>query len=337
MAAPPGVPAAWDSTPRRRLVPGVLLVVALLGLVPAAVSTLLRLLPPSDDAGALLASFIPYGLLGYAVGLVCLLLELVRSRHKRVLAAVVLLVLALAGGHVYWLAPFFVADHRPRVGPSFTLLTLNVYKGEAEVRQVDTAAQGADIVVLAETTPEFLARLDTPAWQQRFPHAVPSRRQGTSDTTVYSRYPLGAAQALGPTSFQQWVMTVRVPGRSPVRLIAAHPCNPFCGRDQFASDHALLRASVEANTVYPLVLAGDLNAVDDHAPLQQLRRGGMRSATDLVGAGWLPTYPANRTLPPLLPIDHVMVNDQMHATSLRTVPVHGTDHLGLLVTLVGSR
>ena len=43
-------------------------------------------------------------------------------------------------------------------------------------------------------------------------------------------------------------MTVAVPGAQPVRLIAAHPCNPYCGSDLFAPDHALLEGTVRANT-----------------------------------------------------------------------------------------
>lgn len=312
------------------------LVLALLALIPAVLSTVLRVTAPDDDFGALLASFIPYGLLGYAVALVLLLVALVRGPRRGPVAGLIVATLVLGGLHVSWLAPLFVPDHRPSVGPAFTLLSLNVYKGEADVGQLRAAGQQADVVVLLETTPDFLARLQGPDWRTRFPYALGAREQ-PGDTTVFSRFPLVGSQPLGRTSFQQWITTVAVPGRSPVRLIAAHPCNPFCGGDLFASDHALLRAAVRANSVYPLVVAGDLNATDDHAPLQRLHRDGMRSATDLVGAGWQPTYPANRVLPPLLPIDHVLVNQAMNATAIRTVRIAGADHLGLLCTLTGSR
>jgi endonuclease/exonuclease/phosphatase (EEP) superfamily protein YafD len=330
-------PVAWDSTPRRRSAPRAPLVLAAVALVPALILTVLRVFPPESDGPALVAAFIPYALIGYAVAAVALLVALVRARRRAVLALVLLLVLALAGLHVWWLAPYFSADSRPAVGPSFRLMTQNVYKGRADLFGVAGAAQQADVVVLAEVTPDFLHRLETPAWRQRFPYAVGSFEQRVSDTAVFSRFPLSASQALGQTSFQQWVMTVSVPGRSPVRLIAAHPCNPFCGRGLFASDHALLRASVRANLVYPLVVAGDLNATSDHAPLQQLHRDGMRDAADLVGTGWQPTYPANRAFPPLIAIDHVLVDDQLTVTALTRLTVSGTDHRGLLATVTGTR
>ena len=154
---------------------------------------------------------------------------------------------------------------------------------------------------------------------------------------MFSRFPLSQSSDYGHSAFTQWVTTVSVPGRAPVRLVAAHPCNPYCGRGLFAADHALLEGTVRANQGSPLVVAGDLNAIDDHAPLVRLRADGMRSATDLVGAGWVPTYPADRSFPPLFPIDHVLVNDQLTVTALRTVHLPGTDHLGLVATVAGTR
>jgi endonuclease/exonuclease/phosphatase (EEP) superfamily protein YafD len=80
-------------------------------------------------------------------------------------------------------------------------------------------------------------------------------------------------------------------------------------------------------------VAGDFNAVGDHGPMQALQRAGPKNATDVVGAGWLPTYPANRSFPPLLPIDHVMINKDLTATSVTSFTVAGSDHRGLLATL----
>lgn len=328
---------AWDSTPSPRRRPHVSVLLALVLLVPAVAATLLRIFPPNDDAGAMLASFVPYGLVTYVVALLLLLVALVRARRRAPLVVLTVVVAALTGLHVSWLAPFFVPDHRPVVGPSFTVLAQNVYLGLADTTRLAQVAQGADVVVLSETTREFLRDLQTPAWDARFPYGAGDLSGPPTDTTVFSRFPLIDAQLLPGSTSVQWVMTVDVPGRTPVRLLGAHPCNPYCGGGAFARDHAVLEATVRANQSLPLVVAGDLNAIDDHAPLLRLRADGMRSATDLVGAGWLPTYPANRPFPPLLPIDHVLVDDQLTATSLRTVRMPGSDHLGLLATIAGTR
>jgi endonuclease/exonuclease/phosphatase (EEP) superfamily protein YafD len=327
---------AWDSTPVRRGRRSVPAVLALVLLVPAVGTTLLRVFPPSSDGGALLASFVPYGLVAYVLALVLLMVALVRARRRAPLALLTVAVAALTALHVSWLAPFFVPDHRPVVGPSFTVLAQNVHLGMADTARLDSVAAGADVVVLSETTREFLTALQTPAWDARYPYAAGDLSGPPTDTTVFSRFPLSDAHLLAGSSSPQWVMTVAVPGRDPVRLLGTHPCNPYCGNGAFARDHAVLEATVRANLTAPLVVAGDLNAIDDHAPLQQLHADGMRSAADLVGAGWVPTYPADRWFPPLLPIDHVLVNDRLTATSLRTVRMPGSDHLGLLVTLAGT-
>ena len=314
MSAPatpgPSGSVAWDSTPTRRALPGALTTLALLALVPAVVSTALRLIGPTDDAWALVASFIPYGQLGYPVALVLLLAAQVGARRRGPLRLLALAVAGLIALHLTWLVPFFVPDERPVVGPELTLLSQNVYNGEVDVAQLTAAAVDVDLVVLNETTPAFLAQLQTPGWNEEFPYALGDEASAPADTTVFSRYPLSQSTASGHHDFEQWVTTVAVPGRTPVRLIAAHPCNPYCGGGLFASDHA---------------------------PLVRLRADGLRSTTDLVGAGFVPTWPANRSFPPLFAIDHVLVDDQLTATSLRTVHLAGTDHLGLVVTLAGTR
>ncbi|RYZ25911.1 MAG: endonuclease/exonuclease/phosphatase family protein, partial [Propionibacteriaceae bacterium] len=313
-----------------------LLLVALVLLVPSLAATLLRVAAPTDDMGAILASFVPYGLLTYVLALLLLLVALVRSHRRGPLVVLTLVVAGLTSLHVSWLAPFFVPDHRPVVGPSFTLYAQNVRLGEADTVRLAEIATGADVVVLSETTQPFLARLQTPAWGARFPYAVGDLSGSPSDTTVFSRFPLSDAHVLAGSTGTQWVMTLGVPGRAPLRLVGAHPCNPYCVGGGFARDHAVLEQTVRANDSEPLVVAGDLNAIDDHAPLLRLRADGLRSATDLVGAGWVPTYPADRAFPPLLPIDHVLVNDRLTATGLRTVRLPGSDHLGLLATLAGT-
>ena len=99
----------------------------------------------------------------------------------------------------------------------------------------------------------------------------------------------------------------------------------------------MLRDTVAADLDRPTVVAGDFNAVDDHGPMQQLRGLGLKSATDVLGAGWLPTYPANRAFPPLMPIDHVLINEPAHRHLDHTFTIEGSDHLGLLAVLAGTQ
>jgi endonuclease/exonuclease/phosphatase (EEP) superfamily protein YafD len=339
VSAPPGLrstAATWDSQPVRPRFQQLLFTIAGLALLPAMAATAMRLVPPSDDASAQLAAFIPYGLLGYLLALGCLLVALVRARRRLVPAVIAVAVAVLTVCHLAWLAPFFVADHRAAATPKFRLMSLNMFNGEADSSQVAERAAKADVVILVETTPDAVRALQRYGWDKRFPYSVGDPRDNFSNTAVFSRFPLSRSSRLGDTSFQQWVTTVRIPRVGGVRLMAVHPCNPYCGDDRWSSEHRLLRRAVINNLDRPLIVAGDFNAVNDHGPMQALQRAGLKNATDVAGAGWLPTYPANRSYPPLLPIDHVMINKNLTATSVTSFTVAGSDHRGLLATLAGA-
>jgi endonuclease/exonuclease/phosphatase (EEP) superfamily protein YafD len=328
---------AWDTTLRSTAAgQGILLTVAALFAVPAVVSTVLWLVPPTDDTTALAASFIAYGLLGYAVALFCLGVALVRARRRAALAALTALTALLTAGHLVWLAPLFVADGRPATTEPFSVLTLNLLAGQADPRILADLAGRADVVVLVEVTPAAMTALAAEGWDDRFPYAVGDPRAEGSNTAVFSRFRLGEASLLGQSNFTQWSVAIEVPDLGLVRLFAVHPCNPYCGGGRWHTEHEVIRAAVAAHGDGPLIVAGDFNAVAEQRPMRRLNRLGLSSVTDLVGAGWVPTYPAGGRLPPLLPIDHVLVNERLTATAQTPVTVPGTDHRGLLATIAGT-
>jgi endonuclease/exonuclease/phosphatase (EEP) superfamily protein YafD len=326
----------WDSQPVRPRFQQLLFTVAGLALLPATAATLMRVLPPANKPTVHLAAFISYGLVGYLVALGCLLIALLLARRRLAPTVITLGVAALTACHVAWLAPLFVDDHRAAATPVLRLMSLNVFHGEANSGEVAERAAQADVVILIETTPAALTALKSFGWDERFPYSLGEPKDGFSDTAVYSRFPLSRSTLIPGTTFQHWVTTLRVPDVGHIRLVAAHPCNPYCSGDRWTAEHQMLRQTVIENLDHPLVVAGDLNAVNDHGPMQALQRAGLKSATDVAGAGWLPTYPANRSFPPLLPIDHVMINKDLTATSVTSFAVSGSDHRGLLATLAGA-
>jgi endonuclease/exonuclease/phosphatase (EEP) superfamily protein YafD len=329
-------PRSWDSPLPPRTGTAAFVVAGLLFVVPGLAMTFLRIVPPRDDGTALVAAFIPYGMIGYALAVLCFGVATLLARRRAGLLLVSAIVAGLLALQVIWMAPLFVPDKRPATTKPFTVFSLNMYQGQADPRQVAQQAADADVVILVEATPAALRALKAFDWDAHFPYSVGDVDDDISDTAIYSRFPLSDTATLPQTSFRQYVTTASVPGIPDLRIIAAHPCNPYCGGGLWASEHAVLQSSVEKNLDQPLMVVGDLNAVNDHGPMRALGRAGMTSATDLVGAGWLPTYPANRRLPPLLPIDHVLLNDQLTATSISTVHIDGTDHLGLKATVAGA-
>jgi endonuclease/exonuclease/phosphatase (EEP) superfamily protein YafD len=325
---------AWDSAgwqPRTRL--AVPLVLALLALPVGLVWTVLRVFSPADDFPALVASFIPYAVVPYTFALVMLLIALVSARRRLPLVVLTALVAVLLAMHVTWVAPLFIRDGRPVTSEPFTVLSLNMRAEGADTDDLVAQAEAADVVVLLEATPSAVAAAVGVGLQDTHPHSAGEALYGRTGSLIYSRFPLTDADPLPATRFPQWAATVAVPEVGPVRVFAVHPCNPFCGPGMWPREHAVVADAVARARDVPVVVAGDFNAVEDHLPMRRLREMGRRSATDLAGAGWLPTYPANSRIPPVIPIDHILVDGRLSATSVQRVTVRGTDHLGLLATL----
>lgn len=326
---------AWDSSLPGSPTQSLLVALGTVIWLPAIGLSALRIFPPTADAPALVASFVAYGVVGHLVALGCFGAAIIRAPRRRALTTAGVVCLVFVVAHLTWLVPAFVPDQRYPTNDSFRLVSLNVRGGRADPARLVTATQDADVVILLEANRGRLSVLRPYGFRERFPYVVGTPVDGVPGSAIYSRYRLSDPR---PTygSFRQWAATAEVPGLGPVRIHAVHPCNPFCGRGVWALEHAMLRSVAREERTGALVLAGDFNAVDDHGPMQALYADGLRSASHVVGAGWVPTYPAGGWLPPLLEIDHVLLGDRLTATSFRRVAVPGTDHLGLVVDIAGS-
>ncbi len=341
-------PAAADPTPpslatrRRPRGQGWLVVLGLLVAVPAVIATWLRVVPPSTEQLAKLASFIPYGLIFWLPAVLLIGIAAARAlRHRSPgRPMVVPLALLCAGGlaaSVLWEGPAFVADRRPAVTEPLTVTSINVAV-QADPAAAAKAVAGADVAVFVEAPAAWAASLPR-AFRTAFPYQAPaggSESAVGSDTVIFSKYPIVASEALPPSNFQQWSAVVRTPQLGRVRVVAVHPCNPYCRPGLWVQDAAQLRGWLASHRdTMPMIVAGDFNAVDDHLTMQDLYADGFRSAADLAGAGFVRTWPADRSFPPLIAIDHVLVTPNLTATGFDTFRVPGTDHLGVRAVLAG--
>jgi len=331
---------AWDGRRHVRAGQGWLVTLGLLALVPALVATVLRVAPPVDDGPALLASFIPYGLVFWLPALLLIGVAAVRGRRSGAFARISLLLLtlfALVGllTALVWQGPAFVSDRRPVTTDPLRVASLNVRAGSADLNEVVDQTAGADVVTFVEAPPDWVDALPLD-FREAFPYAVGAPLQSTSGSIVFSRYPITSSEALPTSSFQQWSAVVDTPQLGPLRVVAVHPCNPFCGPGLWTAEHTELRHWLARQDDTPTVVAGDFNAVDDHGPMRDLYADGWRSAADLAGAGYVRTYPADQRIPPLIGIDHMIVNDRLTATAFSTFDVPGTDHLGVRAVIAGT-
>ena len=331
---------AWDGRRHVRAGQGWLVTLGLLALVPALVATVVRVAPPVDDGPALLASFIPYGLVFWLPALLLIGVAAVRARRSGAFARISLLLLtlfALVGllTALVWQGPAFVSDRRPVTTDPLRVASLNVRAGSADLNEVVDQTAGADVVTFVEAPPDWVDALPLD-FREAFPYAVGAPLQSTSGSIIFSRYPITSSEALPTSSFQQWSTVVDTPQLGPLRVVAVHPCNPFCGPGLWTAEHTELRHWLARQDDTPTVVAGDFNAVDDHGPMRDLYADGWRSAADLAGAGYVRTYPADQRIPPLIGIDHMIVNDRLTATAFSTFDVPGTDHLGVRAVIAGT-
>lgn len=317
------------------MVPGLLL------MLPAAGATVLRVLPPTTERLAKLAAFIPYGLIFWLPAVILLGAAAVRSWRHRSSGRTILTVLsALAAlglvATLAWEGPAFVADRRSTDTAPVTVVSLNVAR-TADPAAVARAAAPADVVVFVEASHEWVSSLPA-GFRREFPHLAPAMAEFDGGSVVFSRHPVMSSIEVPSSSFQQWAAIVSTPQIGPLRVVGVHPCNPYCAPGLWLREADQLRAWLATrDTTVPTVVAGDFNAVDDHITMRGLYDDGFRSAADLAGAGFVRTWPANRTLPPMIGIDHVLLDGRLTATGFSTFEVPNTDHLGLMAVISGTR
>ena len=114
-------------------------------------------------------------------------------------------------------------------------------------------------------------------------------------------------------------------------IINTHPTIPL-GRPRYEARNAQLQsiAEIVKATTGNVILAGDFNtSMWSPAYSALLETTGLRDARR--GVGVLPTWP---TLMPfaMIPIDHVLVSDDVRVVEIRRGERTGSDHLPLLIS-----
>jgi len=332
----------------RRLVLG-LVVAVLLGV--SGTMTAARLLELRGGPWVRLVAFTPYALPLYGLAALLLLPVWWRGRGFRRGTARLLTAAALGGVvvHAAWASgPYLGAA--PVAAPAdgareVRVMTSNLRLGRADPARVVGLAVtgGVDVLVLQEVTPQALAGLREAGIGRGFGHRAGRPAAGATGTMVFSRARLSAVRRL-PTRFGSYALDVRLPqvpgargGR--VHLLAVHPRPPVGTAAGWRADQVTVRRAARG-LAGPTVVAGDLNATMDHAPMRELVGRGFRDAATEARSRWQPTWPSagvvsrfGVSVPPLLAIDHVLVDEVLRAVATRSYPVPGTDHRALVATL----
>jgi endonuclease/exonuclease/phosphatase (EEP) superfamily protein YafD len=317
--------------------------VATLLLVPAGLLTAARSLDLPGGGWVRLVTFTPFAVALYALAVLVLLPAWVWGRGfwrsaTRTVVCVGLVGVAL---HAFWAAAPYVGTPSADAGTPHRLhvMTANLLRGGADAAQVVEVAttNDVDVLVLVEMTPQALARLEGAGLAQAFRHRAGRAAPGATGTMVFSRYRLGKVRKL-PTELGSYALRVRAPG-GPLQLLAVHPRPPVGDVSDWRADQGAVRHAARASGGRTMI-AGDLNATMDHVPMRALVGSGYADAATQAHSRWQPTWPASGqvarlgvALPSLVPIDHVFVNDGLHALRTRSVEIDGTDHRALVAVI----
>lgn len=250
--------------------------------------------------------------------------------------AVAVAVLLLAAVLVAAIAPRAFPDPRPAgVGRQVRVMSSNFLVGKADAQAVVDAVRrnGVDVLAMQELTPQMVGDLERAGLDAVLPHRVFLDEPGGSGSGIASRHPLERRDLTGPSTLRQAAALVDLPGAD-VEVVSVHPMPPVVteGPQAWQRDMAGLPGRDLDGPVR--VLAGDFNATLDHVGLRRLLASGYVDAADQVGAGLTPTWPSDELWPPLVQIDHVLVDNRCPVDGFEVIDIPGTDHRAVLAEFV---
>ncbi|WP_040768742.1 endonuclease/exonuclease/phosphatase family protein [Tsukamurella sp. 1534] len=239
------------------------------------------------------------------------------------------LVIAVAAAGAWVQSPLWRADGAP-TGPALTVLSTNLQVGRADVAALARLVRDerVDVLAVQEITPEAARGVESSTIAADLPYRIVRPEAMASGTALYSRYPLSSTAEIPGFAMRSLTAVAAVPGRGDVQLFALHPVPPTDAgwADELRRVETLLHGVPEPK---PVIALGDYNATYDHTPFRRLLADGYRDAGDLAGAGWLPTYPTDKSYPAMVGIDHVLLRG-LGAADVTRHDLPGADHKALL-------
>ncbi|WP_297317439.1 endonuclease/exonuclease/phosphatase family protein [uncultured Bifidobacterium sp.] len=282
------------------------------------------------------------------VDLLALVLALTAS--KWMTALILIGALAL---NVSWQYPFYgggqgLSDktltnmslgHPDRTDGSARVMTLNVYKGQADVRTiVQTVKENrVEVLALQEVTDDFVQRLEDAGIDEYLPYKKVSSADGKYGNGIWTATPMGSPARDDVNSRASMMPAGSVGfkhGSTSIRFISVHTTSPTPGTWSSWRDSIDDMNSLKRHTHTRYVLMGDFNSTYDHAVFRDFLGDRFQDAARLAGHGMTMTWPTDRAwVPRGVAIDHVVVDQGIRAGQLQTMVIPGSDHAALLSTL----
>lgn len=190
-----------------------------------------------------------------------------------------------------------------------------------------------DIAVLREVgIPQAAGLLS--AFESQYPHTLAYQHAEVDGFVILSRFPLKNTDIFQLGGGRQvGIADIDIAGQL-LHLVAPHPTNALHGIEE-RNQQLTAIADYVATAPRPLIVVGDLNVTMWSGWYKQIERAGVRNVR--VGNGILPTWqiPDSSPLESLvyIPLDHILVSQEIGIFSAKTLPSPGSDHQPLLTQL----
>ena len=216
------------------------------------------------------------------------------------------------------------AAEQPRPGSQrLEVLSANVLVGKADAEALVEMVRSrrVDLLAVQEITPGFQRRLRAAGIDRLLPRSVLATEWPDlgHDRATYSRFPIRRLER-----GRGGRVLLTLPGGERLRVANVHPRTP--SPDASHRWAAELENLPSPGSGPPWLLIGDFNATLDHSVLRDILDRGYRDAADVTGEGLAGTWPAGRSLPPQVTIDHVLAERPLGVSDYGTDGLPGSDH-----------
>jgi len=246
---------------------------------------------------------------------------------------------AIGFGVAVLATPLAVPDPQPAAAAGSTGLhvaSLNLWYENPDIGAVADllATVDADVIVLTEFTRAHQGDLQGSPLAVDYPHRIERTGLGATGIAVWSRYPMRIGDSV--ETFNDSIdLNVAGPDGD-VRIVAMHMPTPIVDFDAWRSDLATA-AEIGRTTDEPTLLIGDLNSTYWHPDFRQLLDAGFVDANAAAGSGFSTSWPNDWWIPPFVRLDHALTVGGLVSSDVHDLDIPGSDHRGLVVTVVPAR
>lgn len=211
----------------------------------------------------------------------------------------------------------------------------------APVPFVKFAARNVDVLMVSEITFEAVSEFERAGITKEFNHSLLLPAPMAGGIGIWSRFPLKALPVTINPVLTATAAQLSVPSFDMSPIVASiHVHSPMASRtntvarwrESITEAKNLLRTLSALAGNAAVIVGGDFNSTPDIRQFRDFLAEGYQDANRQTGSGFMPTFPSNSFLPPVLAIDHILTLNAVVAAA-RSVGIEGTDHRSVLASV----